>query len=98
MARYQVHRSDTNAKDLKKVAEQLGMSVEEIGRPVDWLVGAYGLTVACEVKTDKGKLRAGQESFLRAFKGHATVLRTVEDVVRLHNRLKWRADRLSVSW
>ncbi len=74
--------------------QKLGMSVEEINRPVDWLVGAFGLSVACEVKMEKGKLRPSQLAFLSEFKGACRVLRTVDDVIELHRELREQAIRL----
>ena len=84
-------RKDANHDLLRRCARELGLSWHDIGRPVDALVGAFGLTVACEVKTDDGKLNPEQCVFLNEFQGDARVLRSVEDVCALHRDLKRRA-------
>ena len=87
MARYEVHQSDANAEAIYAAARKLGMSVSIINRPLDALIGAFGLTVVAEVKTPRGRLRPTQERFLEKFCGWAVVLRTVQDVVDLKGQM-----------
>lgn len=80
MARYAYHQLDSNHKAIVEALEAGGCSVEPLGRPVDLVVGKNGRTYLVEVKTAKGKLRPSQEKFLAGWKGHAAVLRSIEDV------------------
>jgi hypothetical protein len=88
MGKYAVHQTDKNAPELRQEAERLGLKVYPIGRPVDWLVVGYGLVVACEVKTAKGKLRPDQVAFLQAAGLGGRVLRTKSDVRNLWNDMQ----------
>lgn len=94
MSRYEVHQTDQNAPALYEAARKMGMSVEVINRPVDALVGYQGLSIAVEVKTEKGKLRRGQVQFFERFTGAATVWRTVADVVATRTLLSGQAKRI----
>lgn len=94
MSRYEVHQTDANAHGLYDAARKMGMSVEVINRPVDALVGFQGLTIAVEVKTEKGKLRRGQVQFFERFVGAATVWRTLEDVENTRAALTIQAKRI----
>ena len=94
MGRYEVHQTDGNAHGLYEAARKMGMSVEVINRPVDALVGFQGLTVAVEVKTERGKLRRGQVQFFERFTGAATIWRTLEDVQATRALLSNQAKRI----
>lgn len=80
MSKYQVHQLDANHKQIVAALEAGGCSVESIGRPVDIVVGRAGRNYLFEIKTPKGKLRATQERFFAKWRGHAGILRSVEDV------------------
>lgn len=80
MSKYQVHQTDANEPEIIAALEAGGCSVEKIGRPVDLLVGVKGRSFVFEVKRPKAKLRESQEKFFARWKGHAGILRSVEDV------------------
>ena len=80
MSKYQVHQVDGNQQAIVDALEAGGCSVEKIGRPLDLLVGKNGRSYVFEVKLPKAKLRATQQRFLAQWKGHAGILRCVEDV------------------
>lgn len=80
MARYAYHQIDANQKAIIEALEGGGCSVESIGKPVDLLVGLRGKNYVFEVKRPKAKLRESQEKFFARWKGHAAILRSVEDV------------------
>ncbi len=82
MARYEVHRTDSNAHALYDYARSLGLSVEVINRPIDAMVGAFGRMVAVEVKRPKGKLRESQVAFQQRWRGPFIVWRDESDVER----------------
>lgn len=94
MSRYEVHQTDANAHGLYEAARKMGMSVEVINRPVDALVGFQGLSIAVEVKTDKGKLRPKQEAFFQRFTGAATIWRCLADVEWTRQQLSEQAKRI----
>lgn len=87
MSKYQVHQIDGNQPAIVAVLEAGGCSVVSIGRPLDLLVGKYGRTYLVEVKLPKGKLRAGQAQFLATWKGHAMVMRSVDDALAFLQQL-----------
>ena len=82
MGRYQVHRSDANAAAIRAGLEAHGADVEPIGRPLDWLVGFRGRTFVLECKTARGQIRPSQENFLLRWRGHAAVVRTLEEALK----------------
>lgn len=94
MARYEVHRSDGNAKAIIDALRKMGASVAIIDRPVDALVGYRGLTVPVEIKTARGKLRASQSEFLGRWEGLCEVLRSVDDGIALLQRMAQAASRM----
>jgi hypothetical protein len=81
VSKYQVHQVDGNQRAIVEALEHGGCSVEKIGRPLDLLVGTHGKSYVFEVKLPKGKLRATQVRFLAQWKGHAGILRSVEDAL-----------------
>ena len=89
MSKYQVHRIDTNAKEIIAALEAGGCTVESIGRPVDiavgyieWTADGRGIprTALFEIKSGKGKLRESQIKFITRWVGHVGVLRSIADV------------------
>lgn len=79
MARYEVHRTDGNAKELIDYMRKRGASVEQIDRPVDVIIGFRGVSAIAEIKTPRGKLRTSQRLFLDGWRGLSRVLRCVDD-------------------
>jgi hypothetical protein len=94
VSRFEIHQKDANAEQLKTLAEQLGMTVEVMQRPVDYLVGYKGLSIAVEIKTEKGKLRPSQVAFFDRFRGAAAIWRTANDVMLTHQQLQQQARTL----
>lgn len=81
MSKYQVHRNDTNMREIVEALEAGGCTVESIGKPVDIAVGLRGKSYLFEIKTAKGKLRESQIKFINRWTGHVGVLRSVDDVL-----------------
>jgi hypothetical protein len=92
MARYEVHRSDGNAKEIIDAMRKMGASVEIIDRPVDILVGYRGVTAIAEIKTPRGKLQASQKAFLDGWRGLSRVIRDVDDAEDLLYYMQGVAD------
>ena len=82
MGKYVVHRVDANAEAIYRAMEQAGASVYR-GAPLDAIIGFRGDTFLIEVKTAKGRLRASQKAFLAAWRGHAFVIRSVEEGLKV---------------
>ena len=78
MAKYSYHQLDSNAKAIREGLEAVGATVDA-RCPLDWLVGFRGANYLLEVKTAKGKLRPSQERFLTLWKGHAAVVRSLDE-------------------
>ena len=91
MARYEVHRSDGNAREIIDAMRKYGASVEIIDRPVDVLVGFRGVTAIAEIKTPRGKLKASQKAFLEGWRGLSRVLRSVDEGIELLEDMRWMA-------
>jgi hypothetical protein len=87
MSKYHVHQLDSNHRDIVAALEAGGFSVESLGRPVDIAAGKDGKTYLFEIKTAKGKLRISQQKFFARWRGHAAVLRSVEDVLAFQGSL-----------
>jgi hypothetical protein len=81
MSKYQVHQVDGNQQEIVDALEAGGCTVYKIGRPLDLIAGKNGRSYLFEVKLPKGKLRATQQAFFATWKGHAGILRSVEDVL-----------------
>lgn len=79
MARYEVHRTDGNAKEIIAALRKMGASVEQIDRPLDVLIGFRGVNIIAEIKTTRGKIRASQKAFMDGWRGSFAVLRSVDD-------------------
>lgn len=82
MAKYSYHRVDANAEAILTAMEQAGASIYR-GGPLDAIVGIRGDNILIEIKTAKGKLRPSQKAFLARWKGHALVIRTVEEGLKV---------------
>lgn len=91
MGKYAVHRVDANAGTLYEFLEAYGATVKRIGTPLDALCCYHGVTALIEVKTANGKLRPGQEKFLREWPGVARILRTEQDCLNLLSALHVRS-------
>jgi hypothetical protein len=78
VAKYSYHQKDGNADEIRAGLEAVGATVDP-RCPLDWLVGFQGANYLLEVKTAKGKLRPSQERFLKRWKGHAVVVRTLDE-------------------
>jgi hypothetical protein len=59
-----VHRSDANASPMLTLARKLGLTVEVIGRPVDWLVWDGFSWNVVEIKSNRGTYTDDQKTFL----------------------------------
>ena len=82
MARYAYHRKDNNHDEIRDALERVGATVKPDG-PTDLIVGFRGATYLIEVKTEKGKLRPTQEDFVRWWKGHVAVVRSIEEALKV---------------
>ncbi len=81
MAKYRYHQLDKNHQAIREGLEAVGASVVSDG-PLDLTVGFRGATYLLEVKTATGKLRASQERFLARWRGHAVVVRTLDEAMQ----------------
>ena len=59
-----VHRSDANASPMLTLARKLGLLVEVIGRPVDWLMWDGTGWFPVEIKAQRGTYTKDQKAFL----------------------------------
>lgn len=73
------NKRDANEPEIFEELRAYGLSVFPMDKPADALVGWMGRSYLVEVKNPKGKLTASQETFLAAWKGDFTILRTVEE-------------------
>lgn len=79
-------RIDATQPAIVDALERIGATVQSLaavgnGCP-DILVGFRGRNVAMEVKTSTGRMRPEQVKWLRAWRGEAHVVRSVEDALR----------------
>jgi len=81
-ARYAYHRLDANHAEIRAALERVGATVVPDG-PTDLIVGFRGANYLIEVKTEKGKLRPTQDNFVRLWKGHVAVVRTVDEALKV---------------
>ena len=72
-------RRDASEAAIFDMLRAYGLDVEPTDKPLDAIVGYAGKTYCVEVKTGKAKLTAFQEAFFARWRGHAIVLRNVED-------------------
>ncbi len=77
---------DRNQGQIVKALRQAGCSVfitsDVAGGFPDIVVGRSGQTYLLEIKTKKGKLTPYQIEFFSSWRGHATVVRTVDDAFK----------------
>ena len=86
MSKYHVHQIDGNQRVIMDYLQAHGFSVTSIGRPLDLIAGKDGFTYLIEVKLPKAKLRPTQERFLATWRGHAAVVRDLNDAKALIDR------------
>ena len=86
MAKYAYHQIDGNQREIMDYFQAHGFSVISIGRPLDLIAGKDGRTYLIEVKLPKAKLRPTQEKFLATWRGHAAVIRDLNDAKALIDR------------
>ena len=83
------NKRDANEPEIVAVLEAYGLSVERVDKPLDLIVGFMGKTYLCEVKNGpKAKLTKFQEAFFGRWRGHATVLTSVEDAEQFARAVK----------
>lgn len=87
---------DQNQMELIDAFRRFGFTVLSLagvgfGVP-DLLVARGQQSCLVEIKFEKGKLRASQENFAKAWNGRIEVARTVDDVVRIANN--WTAKEM----
>ena len=80
-----VARVDANQNEIVAGLRSIGVSVQHIhmighGVP-DLLCGFRGQTFLFEVKTAKGKLTPDEDAWLGEWRGHAAIVRTIEDAI-----------------
>lgn len=84
-------RRDENQGEIEQAFRQAGCSVLDLSRVgggcPDLLVARAGVSVLVEVKTATGALRQSQECFLRDWRGRAEVVRSVDDVLDVLERM-----------
>lgn len=76
-------RTDSNQQEIIDALEQIGCTVEVIGRPLDLLVGYRKKNFLIEVKTEKGKHTEAQKLFFETWRGQFRTVRTVEEAINL---------------
>lgn len=74
-------RIDSNQAEIVAALKRAGCTVEFIGQPLDLLVGRAGVTYLLELKTEDGDVKPGQRDFLKAWNGHAAVVRSFEEAL-----------------
>lgn len=81
-------KRDVNEGEIIRALEWAGATVVRLsakGLP-DLLVGIDGQTYLLEVKTAKGDLTADQTVFFAGWEGHAAVVRSIEDALKVIGR------------
>ncbi len=74
-------RIDSNQAEIVAALKRTGCTVEFIGQPLDLLVGRAGVTYLLELKTENGDVEPAQRDFLKAWNGHAAVVRNFEEAL-----------------
>lgn len=84
MGRYQVHRSDGNAKAIADGLRERGVAVAHIGRPCDLLCGFRRQNFLLEVKRPgaKRKDQPKQDEFLATWPGQVKRVETLEQALK----------------
>jgi hypothetical protein len=73
---------DSNHTEIVRALRQLGVSVENIKKPVDLLVCYRGITSLMEVKGTDGRLTKDQVEFIARWPGQIFVVRNVDEAIR----------------
>ena len=88
MARYKpkwVKTQDANHPEVVDALEKIGCTVHDAsvmgGGFPDLVVGKQGLTMLIEVKTDKGRLKEGQQKWHTEWRGHTCIVRSPMEAV-----------------
>ena len=77
---------DRNQKEIVDALKAIGCDVEEIGRPVDLLVGYRTHNFLIEVKFPGVRPRSDQkeqQDFIKNWRGQVRVVTTIEQAIRL---------------
>jgi hypothetical protein len=80
VGKYHVHRLDGPHAAIREALEAVGASVYS-GGPLDLIVGMGRRTYLLEVKGPRGQLRATQKAFLERWRGHAVVVRSIDEAL-----------------
>lgn len=86
-------RTDANHGEIIKCFEDLGCTVVDLSQVgsgmLDLLIGLVGVDCIVEVKTQEGKLRGCQETFIAKWRGrNPAVVRTQQDCIDLVQRIR----------
>lgn len=82
------HRTDAQTRELVAVLRAAGYEVHFIDRPVDLLVAVLGVWVLVEVKSNRGKLTAGQQKFFETTTAPAFVVRSIDEALELVSQIR----------
>jgi len=87
MSPRQIARVDNNQAEIVEALRRAGASVLHLhtighGSP-DILVGKYGINLLVEIKTADGDLTDDERKFFDTWRGQVTMVRTMEDALRL---------------
>ena len=72
-------KRDANEPEIVETLRAFGLSVHQMDRPADLLVGYGARTYLVEVKMPRGTFTPPQEKFRKAWRGDYTVLRTIAE-------------------
>ena len=72
-------KRDANEPEIRDMLEAFGLSVHQMDRPADLLVGYGGRTYLVEVKMPKGTFTPPQKKFRETWRGDYIVLRTISE-------------------
>ncbi|MES2055501.1 MAG: hypothetical protein V4564_06175 [Pseudomonadota bacterium] len=75
-------RIDSNQAEIVAALKRAGCTVEFIGQPLDLLVGRTGKNFLLELKSDNDQPTPAQRDFLKAWNGHAAVVRSFEEALQ----------------
>jgi len=80
--------NDANQPEILRVARQIPgldyIDLTEVGDDCpDTLFGYKGVNYLAEIKTQKGRMRPGQERHHREWPGQTTVIRSPDDLLKL---------------
>ena len=74
-------KRDIVERPIIRALERMGMDVMQLDRPVDLIIGFRKQNYLLEVKTGKAKLNEDQSQFVETWRGHVTVVRSVDDAI-----------------